>query len=37
MASVVAWELHGPGISKGASGHQNVGKRHALMSRLMLD
>jgi hypothetical protein len=35
MASVVAWELHGPGISKEASGHQNMGKRHALMSRLM--
>jgi hypothetical protein len=37
MASVVAWELHGPGISKEASGHQNVGKRHALMSGLTLD
>lgn len=33
MASVVAWELHGPGISKEALGHQNVGKRHALMSK----
>jgi hypothetical protein len=26
MASVVAWELQGPEISKEASGHQNMGK-----------
>lgn len=37
MASVVAWKLHGPAINREALGHQNVGKRHALMSRPTVD